>query len=82
MAKTKKSIEEKKAKIGDDGESLKTREAELRHHLELITNIAQRIDGENRNLRKKNSELKADYRAQQAEREKLVKQLVLQKKEN
>ena len=40
VAKTKKSIEEKKAKIGDDGESLKTREAELRHHLELITNIA------------------------------------------
>jgi len=64
VAKTKKSIEEKKAQIGDDGESLKTREAELRHHLELITNIAQRIDGENRTLRKKNSELKTDYKAQ------------------
>ena len=40
VAKMKKTIEEKKAKTGDDGESLKTREAELRHHLELITNIA------------------------------------------
>lgn len=64
VAKMKKTIEEKKAKTGDDGETLKTREAELRHHLELITNIAQRIDGENRSLRKKNSELKSDYKAQ------------------
>ena len=40
VAKMKKSIEERKAKSGDDGESLKSREAELRHHLELITNIA------------------------------------------
>jgi hypothetical protein len=82
VAKMKKTIEERKAKSGDDGESLKTREAELRHHLELITNIAQRIDSENRALRKKNIELKSDYKVQQTEREKLVKQLVLQKKEN
>lgn len=64
VAKMKKSIEERKAKSGDDGESLKTREAELRHHLELITNIAQRIDSENRALRKKNIELKSDYKVQ------------------
>jgi len=33
-------------------------------------------------LRTKNSELKTQYKEQQIEREKLVKQLVLQKKEN
>jgi hypothetical protein len=48
----------------------------------LITNIAQRINDENRNLRKKNEELKSQYKAQENDRELLVKQLVLQKKEN
>lgn len=33
-------------------------------------------------LRTKNAELKTQYKEQQIEREKLVKQLVLQKKEN
>ena len=40
LAKTKKQIEEKKAKTGDEGADLKEREAELRNSLELITNIA------------------------------------------
>lgn len=48
----------------------------------MITNIAQRINDENRNLRKKNEELKSQYKAQENDRELLVKQLVLQKKEN
>ncbi len=37
---------------------MKEREAEIKHHLDLITNIAQRIDGENHVLRTKNTELK------------------------
>lgn len=82
VARTKKSIEEKRMKTGEDGDQLKEREAEIKHHLDLITNIAQRIDGENHVLRNKNSELKTQYKEQQIEREKLVKQLVLQKKEN
>jgi hypothetical protein len=57
-------------------------EQEYRRKLELITNIAQRIDNENRDLRKKNRELKTEYKAQVNDRELLVKQLVLQKKEN
>lgn len=69
-------------KTGEDGDQLKEREAEIKHHLDLITNIAQRIDGENHVLRTKNAELKTQYKEQQIEREKLVKQLVLQKKEN
>ena len=42
---------------------MKDRENELHHHLELITNIAQRIDNENRDLMKKNLELKSEYSA-------------------
>lgn len=54
----------------------------IKHHLDLITNIAQRIDSENNELRKKNAMWKTKYKEQQIEREKLVKQLVMQKKEN
>jgi len=71
--KTKKSIEERKAQKGDQAADLKERENELRHHLELITNIAQRIDNENRALRTKNNELKREYKAQENDRELLVK---------
>ena len=82
VARTKKSIEEKRMKTGEDGDQMKEREAEIKHHLDLITNIAQRIDGENHVLRSKNAELKTQFKEQQIEREKLVKQLVMQKKEN
>lgn len=83
VAKTKKEVEEKRMKsMGEDGDQVKEREAEIKHQLDLITNIAQRIDGENHTLRKKNEELKKEYKEQQLEREKLVKQLVMQKKEN
>lgn len=67
-------------KTGDETDNLKEQEAAIKHHLDLITNIAQRIDGENQNLRSKNAELKAKYKEQQHEREELVKQLVKQKK--
>lgn len=82
LAKMKKKMEERKTSKGDSGADQKEREAELQHHLELITNIAQRIDNENRTLLKKNQELRSEYRAQEQERGMLVKQLVLQKKEN
>lgn len=83
LAKMKKKIEEHKtSKSGEQGADMKDRENELQHHLELITNIAQRIDNENRTLLKKNQELRNEYRAQENDRELLVKQLVMQKKEN
>lgn len=82
LSKMKKKIEERKSQKGDQAADLKDRENELHHHLELITNIAQRIDNENRALLKKNQELKGEYRAQENDRELLVKQLVMQKKEN
>ena len=39
----------------------KERERELNEHLETMTQIAQRIDDENRALMKKNGELKIEY---------------------
>jgi hypothetical protein len=63
LAKMKKKMEERKTSKGDSGADQKEREAELQHHLELITNIAQRIDTENRTLLKKNQELRSEYRA-------------------
>ena len=42
---------------------MKDRENELNNHLQLITNIAQRIDNENQALMKKNAELKQEYKA-------------------
>ena len=82
LAKMKKKIEERKSNKGESGIDQKDRENELQHHLELITNIAQRIDSENRTLLQKNQELRSEFRAQENDRELLVKQLVMQKKEN
>ena len=80
--KTNAEIEQKAEKQEGNAADLMKQEAEYRRKLELITNIAQRIDNENRDLRKKNRELKSEYKAQVNDRELLVKQLVLQKKEN
>jgi len=80
--KTKKSIEQEKAKSGDKAAEEAERENELQHHLELITNIAQRTETENRDLSKRNSNLKSKFEKQETDREFMVKQLVLQKKEN
>lgn len=76
------AIEEQKSFKGDQEGDLKERENEMQHNLELITSIAQRIDNENRLLIKRNAELKADFKAQENDRELLVRQLVMQKKEN
>ncbi len=63
LSKMKKKIEERKSQKGDQAADMKDRENVLHHHLELITNIAQRIDNENRTLMKKNLELKSEYSA-------------------
>lgn len=82
VSRTKKSIENEKAKTGDKAAEEAERENELQHHLELITNIAQRTNTDNRELRKKNQQLKSQFQKQEKDREQLVKALVLQKKEN
>ena len=45
----------------EDNYDFKEREKELNDHLETMTQIAQRIDDENRALMKKNAELKIEY---------------------
>lgn len=47
-----------------------------------MTQIAQRIDDENRALMKKNAELKIEYLSQENDRDLLLKQLIYQKKES
>lgn len=82
LNKWKKKLEDQKSYKGDQEGDLKERENEMQHNLELITSIAQRIDNENRVLIKKNMELRQEFKAQENERELLVRQLVMQKKEN
>ena len=60
-SRNKKSIEKEKAKTGDKDAEEKERETELRHHLDLITNIATRINKENNDLVIKNQQLKRDF---------------------
>ena len=73
ISRTKKSHEQEKAKSGDKAAEEAERENELQHHLELITNIAQRTETENRELCKKNSNLKSKFEKQETDREYLVK---------
>ena len=82
ISRTKKNHEQEKAKSGNKAAEEAERGNELQHHLELITNIAQRTEAENRELCKKNTQLKDKFTKQENDREYLVKQLVLQKKDN
>lgn len=82
LNKLKSDIENSKSTKGYSTEELKDRENQLNQHLEVITNIAQRIENENRALMKKNNELKKEYQNQENDRELLLKQLVMLKKEN
>lgn len=49
----------------------------MQHNLDLITELAQRFDNENRLLIKKNAELKQEFKSQENDRELLVRQLVM-----
>jgi len=82
MIKMKKELEEQKQFKGDQEGDLKERENEMKHNLELITQIAQKIDEENRSLIKQNAEYIFDFKKQENERQELVRELVKQKKEN
>jgi len=70
------AIEAQKSFKGDQEGDLKERENEMQHNLELITSIAQRIDNENRSLIVKNEQLRQDFKAQEHDRQLLVRQLV------
>lgn len=82
IVKWRKKLEEQKASKGDRADNLKDKENEMQHNLDLITELAQRFDNENRLLIKKNGELRQEFKSQENDRELLVRQLVMQKKEN
>jgi hypothetical protein len=57
LEEIKRQIKDEKAKKGENQADFKEREKELNEHLETMTQIAQKIDFENRELQKKNAEL-------------------------
>lgn len=84
-----KKLEEIKQQLKTESEKkregeydFKEKEQELNEHLETMTQIAQKIDDENRDLMKKNSDLKIQYMSQENDRDLLLKQLIYQKKEH
>lgn len=77
-----KKIEEEKDKTGENINDFKQRQKELKENLETMTQIAQRIDNENINLIKKNSELSIEFKLQAKDKDLLIKQIIQQKKIN
>jgi hypothetical protein len=57
----KQQLKAEQDKKQENNYDFKEREKELNEHLEQMTQIAQRIDDENRALMKKNAELKIEY---------------------
>lgn len=49
----------------DNQYNFKQKEKELKEHLETMTQVAQKIDDDNKMLLKKNEELKIQYMAQE-----------------
>jgi flagellar motor switch protein FliM len=78
----KSQMRAENSKKQDASYDFKERERELNEHLETMTQIAQRIDDENRALMKKNAELKIEYLSQENDRDLLLTQLLQQKKEH
>ena len=72
----KSQMRAENSKKQDASYDFKERERELNEHLETMTQIAQRIDDENRALMKKNAELKIEYLSQENDRDLLLTQLL------
>ena len=77
----KQQLKSETEKKKEDQYDFKEKEKELNEHLETMTQIAQKIDDENRGLMKKNGELKIQYLSQENDRDLLLKQLIVQKKD-
>lgn len=75
-------IDHEKEKTGENTADFKQREKELKENLQTMTQIAQRIDNENINLIKKNSELNIEFKSQEQDKDLLIKQIIQQKKIN
>ena len=84
--KAKETIEqlrkEELKKKKDNQYNFKQKEKELKQHLETMTQVAQKIDDDNRVLMKRNEELKIQFLSQEDDRDMLLKQLFYHKKES
>jgi hypothetical protein len=72
LEEIKKQIKEEKAKKGESSADFKEREKELNDHLDTMTQIAQKIDLENRQLVRKNMELNIEVKSQENDRDLLI----------
>ncbi|KAL4451123.1 hypothetical protein ABPG74_021445 [Tetrahymena malaccensis] len=78
----KKQFEDERIKKGKKDQDYIQRENQLISELEWIENIAQKIDNENINLMKKFMDLQAQYQTQENDRDMLLKELIMKKKQN
>lgn len=82
IGKVKEQLRKQEEKNQDKQYDYKQKEKELNEHLETMTQVAQKIDDDNRVLMKKNQELKIQYLSQENDRDLLIRQLIFHKKEN
>ncbi|CAD8195975.1 unnamed protein product [Paramecium octaurelia] len=78
----KKQFQEEREKKGQNDKEYIQKENQLISELEWIKRIAQKIDDENHQLMQKYKELKVEYQTQERDREMLMKELIIKKKEN
>ncbi|CAD8179025.1 unnamed protein product [Paramecium pentaurelia] len=78
----KKQFQEEREKKGQNDKEYIQKEDQLISELEWIKKIAQKIDDENHQLMQKYKELKVEYQTQERDREMLMKELIIKKKEN
>ena len=69
----KEQLRREEEKKKDNQYDYKQKEKELNEHLETMTQVAQKIDDDNRVLMKKNGELKIQFLSQENDRELLLK---------
>ena len=69
----KEQIRREEEKKKDNQYDYKQKEKELNEHLDTMTQVAQKIDDDNRVLMKKHGELKIQFLSQENDRELLLK---------
>lgn len=78
----KEKFKEDKINKNEKDHEYQQKEKQMASELEWIKNIAHKIDEENKNLMKKYSSLKAEFEIQENDKDMLLKELLMKKKEN
>lgn len=82
MNEMKEKFKEDKINKNEKDQEFIEKEKQLLSELEWIKNIAHKIDLENQTLTKKYSTLKSEYEIQEKDKDLLMKELLMKKKEN